>query len=284
MTTIAHLSDLHLLEDGWERRRGESSLRLRFCSLLRPRDPKARRERLRRGLRAAVRGGADHLVITGDLTEDGHDEQFEVLGDELRRGPLPPEAVTLVPGNHDAYTDGAAFERALRGPLSAWALTSRPGAVTRLGSTTIVALSTAVQQHYTRSIGALGGDQLQVLRATVTVRAFARGVVILALHHPPFGLRMSPLQWLDGLVEHRSMRGILAEHPHVAVLHGHTHRAQDRALVEGAAPQVFSCEAVVESDEPCRIYRAAGGRLWPTMPATVVASSVPPAVALASGW
>lgn len=89
---LAHLSDLHLLEDACALRRGPAGLRLRFCSFLRPLDPEERRDRLKRALRSAVQAGAHHLLITGDLTEDGHDDQFEVLACELRRAPLPPEA------------------------------------------------------------------------------------------------------------------------------------------------------------------------------------------------
>jgi len=283
MTTIAHLSDLHLLEDGWQKRRGQANLRLRFCSLLRPKDPAARRQKLRQGLWAAARARADHLVITGDLTEDGHGEAFEVLADELARGPIPPEAVTIVPGNHDAYTDGAAFERALEGPLRPWARTSRPGAVTRLRGTVLVALSTAVHQHYTRSFGALGGEQLQTLRAMTSVRAFARGVVVLGMHHPPFGLRVPPMQWLDGLVEHRHLRGVLAENPHVHVLHGHTHRAEDHSVERDAPAQVFSAAAVVEADDPIRLFEAGEGRLWPITAAEPAPRSVPASIALAAG-
>jgi 3',5'-cyclic AMP phosphodiesterase CpdA len=282
MTTIAHLTDLHLIEEGWQSRRGEDALRLRFCSLLRPRDPEARRERLRRGLRAAMRARADHVVITGDLTEDGYDAAFETLADELGRGPFPPEAVTVVPGNHDAYTDGAAFARALVGPLRPWARTSTPGAVTRIGSTVIVALSTAVHQHYTRSYGALGGEQLVTLRAMATVRSFARGVVVLAMHHPPFGMRLPPMNWLDGLVERSHLKDLVAAHSHVHVLHGHTHREEDRAVAKDRAPQVFSAAAVVEAEDPIRLYEAGDGRLWPTTPALPLARPVPVAATVAA--
>lgn len=283
MTTIAHLTDLHLIEDEWQSRRGEDALRLRFCSLLRPRDPVARRERLRRGLRDAMRARADHVVITGDLTEDGHDAAFETLGDELGRGPFPPESVTIVPGNHDAYADGDAFTRALAGPLRRWARTSTPGAVTRIGSTVIVALSTAVHQHYTRSYGALGGAQLVTLRAMATVRSFSRGVVVLAMHHPPFGMRLPPMNWLDGLVERRHLRDLVAAHSHLHVLHGHTHRAEDRAVAKDRPAQVFSAAAVVEADDPIRIYEAGEGRLWPVMPAMPLPRPVPAAATFAVG-
>src|SRR5687768_5469477 len=124
MARIAHLTDLHLLEDDHRDRRGAGRLRLAYLSLARPLDAAARRLRAARALTEVRRSGADHLVITGDLTEDGVDAQFQVLADILAESRIPPSQTTLVPGNHDAYTDEGAWARALAGPLRAYAETS----------------------------------------------------------------------------------------------------------------------------------------------------------------
>ena len=263
MTKIAHISDLHLLEDGWKERTGTSWLRLGFCSLLRPRDPEARRERLRRALRNARDVRPDHVLITGDFTEDGADAQFRVLADVLRESDIPAANVTLVPGNHDAYTDGRAYVRALAGPLREWAATSAPGAVTRLGDAAIVALSTAVPQHFTRSIGSIGGAQLAALQRFVTSPRLSRHTLVAAQHHPPLGLKLPPVQWIDGLREHVALRSMLRDCSRLNVLHGHTHRATSRLLSPDRAAQIFSVEAVVESETALRVYWAQGGELWP---------------------
>lgn len=84
---------------------------MEFLSFGRPLDAEARRVRLLRALDRVREAGADHLVLTGDLTEDGADAQFEVLAEVLHDAGVRPEAVTILPENHHAYIDVDAFER-----------------------------------------------------------------------------------------------------------------------------------------------------------------------------
>lgn len=274
MTKIGHLTDPHLLEYGWAGRRGSSRWRLGFCSFLRARDPAARRDRLTRGLFAAELAGADHVVLTGDLTEDGADAQFDVLAEALEAGPIPPRRVTIVPGNHDAYTDGAAFARALCGPLRAYAPTSTPGAMTRLRDAVVLAISTAVPQSVLRAVGAIDARQSAILEAIAGSPELSTTAVVLAQHHSPLGSPIAPLRWMDGLREHARQRVLLERHPHLHVLHGHTHRVVDRRVrSDSPHAQVFSAAAVVESDTPLRMYEASGGSVRPMeAPATPVLS------------
>src|SRR4030095_12428667 len=97
--------------------------------------------------------------ITGDLTEEGTDRQFEVLDELLEESGLEPERVTLVPGNHDSYADARGFERARSGPLARFARTSARGTTTILDDVAIVAVSTAVHQSWLTSWGAIGCEQ-----------------------------------------------------------------------------------------------------------------------------
>ena len=99
MTLIAHISDLHLLEDTFHERTGAAWVRMQFLTFGKPRSPATRRLRVRRLLDRALRAHADHLVITGDLTEDGTLGQFESLAGVLQDSGWPPSPVTLVPGN-----------------------------------------------------------------------------------------------------------------------------------------------------------------------------------------
>src|SRR5687768_4746328 len=100
-----------------------AKLRLRLLSGARGLDGPGRRERVRKGLAAAKDAGLDHEVITGDLTEDGDPAQFEVLAELLGESGIAAERITLLAGNHDMYTDARGFEKALAGPLRAYAAT-----------------------------------------------------------------------------------------------------------------------------------------------------------------
>src|SRR5262245_9785616 len=99
MTIVAHLTDLHLVERDHHKRSGAAKSRLLDLNTGRKIDPQARFERVCQALRQASR--SDHVVITGDLTEDGTEAQFELLAEALSESKLAPERVTLVPGNHD---------------------------------------------------------------------------------------------------------------------------------------------------------------------------------------
>src|SRR5689334_5809263 len=101
MTRIAHISDLHLLEDKHQLRAAGERLRLSFLSFGRRLDAEERRQRLRSALWSYRASGAEHLVVTGDLTEDGTEAQFEALAEVFLDSGIDPREVTLVPGNHD---------------------------------------------------------------------------------------------------------------------------------------------------------------------------------------
>ncbi len=263
MTTIlAHLSDLHLLEPGHAARPRSDRLRLAYLSFGRPLDAEARRERVRRALVAARM--ADHLVVTGDLTEDGTDAQLEALAHLLIEHGPTPERITLVPGNHDAYTDGAAFERALDGPLRPFAETSRLGAYVELDGAVVVAASSAVHQPVSRSAGSVDAEQLEAIGDVAAERRWLGGrALVVALHHPPLGHALGVANWVDGLAEAGAMRTLLGAHPHLHVLHGHAHREGDRGVAPGRSAQALGAAAVVDADEPLRMYAAEGGRVVP---------------------
>jgi 3',5'-cyclic AMP phosphodiesterase CpdA len=262
MTQIAHISDLHLLEPGHAGRRGVERRRLAYLTVGRPNDAARRRRRAARALEAARASLCDHVLITGDLTEDGLDEQFEILAELLAESGLPPEGVTLLPGNHDVYADGAAFERALRGPLSAFARTSAPGVPLFFRDAAILPLTTAFQQPYAWSEGSIVGHELEAAARIAEQSRLGGRALVLAMHHPPYR-RFLPWHWIDGLREHAAVGAILEAHDHVHVVHGHTHTAADRAVRPGATPRIFSTEAVVASAAPVRVYHARHGRLWP---------------------
>ena len=127
---IAHLSDVHMLDARPSRARSGYSMGHRFLSFGRPLDAVGRRNKLVHALSAARRVGADHVVVSGDLTEIGSPGEFECLGEALHESGIAPERITLVPGNHDLYTSADAWSRALQGPLAAFARDERPGAGT----------------------------------------------------------------------------------------------------------------------------------------------------------
>jgi 3',5'-cyclic AMP phosphodiesterase CpdA len=264
MTTIAQLTDLHLLEDDFDDKRtlGERA-RLSYLSFGRRLDPADRRERLRRSLAEVRAAQVDHVILTGDLTEDGHPAQFELLAEVLADSRIPADRVTIVPGNHDAYGDGSAYEAAMAGPLRAYAPTSGICNPIPLRDATLVPVSTAFQQTCLRSAGAISEADRAALARIVTDPAFLGKPLIFAQHHHP-GQYLVPIwQWIDGMLEHRVFSYLFEQCPHLYVVHGHTHRAVDKAVRRGEPARIFSATAVVDSDEPLRLYQASASGLLP---------------------
>jgi len=254
-------------------------VRLTYLTLGRTTNATRRRARAMHALQQAARADADHLVVTGDLTEDGVEPQFEVLAEVLAASGWNPRQVTLVPGNHDAYTDPDAWTRALGGPLRAYAPTSAPGVVVRLRDADLLPVSTAIHQSVTRSAGAIDPDQLEHVTRHAQARVATGRPLILAQHHPPLKHKLGPVQWIDGLEQHAELTRILERYDCVHVLHGHTHMALDRPVRPGAHARIFSTEDVLSSRRPLRVYVARHGRLWPELDA--IAAVIP---SLAAAW
>jgi 3',5'-cyclic AMP phosphodiesterase CpdA len=263
---IAHLSDLHLLEPHPRQRPLRERIRLGYLSLLRPLDAEARVLRTLRALARACEKGFDHLVLSGDLTEDGTPGQFEEVARVLLVSRIDPTKVTLVPGNHDAYADHRAFARALAGPLRPFAKTSggAPGQVVDLGEVALLPISTAVHQHWAWSFGDIDSAGFEGLEKRASDPGIAKRAVVVVQHHAPNPHRFAALQWADGLRAHARLLALLSKVRKVQVLHGHLHRAITRVLELGGISRVFGAPAVVEDAEPrVRFYETRGGVIVP---------------------
>ena len=263
MTILAHLSDLHLIERDHLKRRGLSRTRLQFLSFGAPLDAEARLARATALLQQARRSGADHVLITGDLTEDGTPAQFEVLAEVLHKSRLDPDCVTLVPGNHDGYSEPGAFGRALEGSLSAFRRTSAGDATSVLSGAVIVPLSTMIEgQWFTSSRGVVQHADLARVRRIASDPISRDRAVVVAQHHPPSHHPVFAVEWIDGVSNALAMHELMQERTRVHVLHGHTHRRATRHLSGRAHAQVFSAASVRDQHlESLRLYKAEGGSL-----------------------
>ncbi|MCC6809218.1 MAG: metallophosphoesterase [Deltaproteobacteria bacterium] len=251
---VAQLSDLHLLEPGFSARSFGSQWRARFLSIGRPLDAKARRTRFVDALKAAVQRGFDHLLVSGDLTEEGEPEQFEVAAEALAEAKIASDRVTLLAGNHDIYARSDGWKRALAGPLAAAAQASRFGEPIDTRGVTFIPVDTTRAQHYVLSAGELDHAQWDKVRALVADRTKKGRAVVLFMHHPPRRHVFSPMQWIDGLRNAHLVHTLLKDFPNVHVIHGHTHRAVQEIWPGNARARVFSSESVVESKDPLRVY------------------------------
>jgi len=250
MLRIAHVSDVHVLET----HPGASyGLDVRFLSFGRRLDAQARVRKLVAAIVRAQACGAHHVVVTGDLTESGTDAQFETLAEAL--SPYSPDRLTLVPGNHDAYGDGEAWMRALRGPLRRFRHTAagEPGKVIDLGKAFLLPMDVTFPQPIARAAGLLTEPAARALDRRLADKTIAKKPQVVAQHHPPFPRIVRAWDWIDGLRGGDRMLDMLARHERMYVLHGHLHSAKDHTA------KIFGAPAVVEDedDKPrVRLYEA----------------------------
>lgn len=257
---IAHLTDLHVLERHAAGRRGSDRIRLELLCNGRRIDPEDRKRRVLRALDAARAAEADHLIVTGDLTEDGSFEQFEMLAEILDEAAVDPRRTTLVAGNHDAYSGLEPWVRALAGPLARFAPTSRRGAVVDLGAAVVLPICTRIDQPWVRAAGRVGDDARRELDRRLGDDSIARRPSIVAMHHPLVERSTRAFHWFDGLIDSVETSAMLARHRNTMVVHGHDHRKMDLPIAGEVKPRVRGAFAVVDHASPLRLYDLVDGR------------------------
>ena len=223
MTRIAHLSDMHL--DGSAERHARFS----------------------RSIARAAAFGADHMILTGDLTSSGHPDEFNELSWALRQ--WPPERVTLVPGNHDGGPDGWCC--ALSGPLARFLRTSARGAFTGLGDAVVVPINTQFPNPAPIFRGRGYVSIPQLVRLHRIAQATAGHPVVVAAHHGP---QADPAQWFLGMANAGQVEYVLDRHDDIVWCCGHDHRLMDLG-------RVFAAPAVKSHPDPLRMYAVSGSRL-----------------------
>ncbi|CAL99730.1 3',5'-cyclic AMP phosphodiesterase CpdA [Saccharopolyspora erythraea NRRL 2338] len=191
---IAHLSDPHTTTGA----QGDESV-----------------ERLRRGLDCvrALDRLPDCVVITGDVADGGHRQEYEAVRAVIADFPVP---VHLTTGNHDdprGLAEVFGGTDVLGGAREARYAVDYPGF-------TLVALDS----HMPGSPGGrLGADQLAWLDDVLARRPDVPAVV--CVHHPPVAVGIPYLDGM-GMEDAAEFAGVIARHRNVArVLAGHVHRA-----------------------------------------------------------
>lgn len=168
----------------------------------------------------------DHIVVVGDISDDGSEASYERAKHYLDQCGVP---WSWLPGNHDAEPPMSTFA-----PMAA---------AVDLGSVELLQLDSHVNEEGHEE-GQLGEDQLQWLdeRLRVTTRP-----VIVALHHPPLEL---PSRWMNeiALDDRDSLWEILEDYPHVrGVLAGHIHYPLDE---EFNGVRVLTAPGVIDQFTP----------------------------------
>lgn len=190
---IAHLSDPHLMR-GPLAAQPAANLADAFGRLL------------------SIEPRPDCVVITGDLADTGHPDEYNTLRTILRRCPIP---VHLAAGNHD---DPAALS-AKFGDTPFLGNGVSPSYTVEYPQATLVVTNSWVHGS---PAGYLGPDQLAWIDRTLAARREVPALV--CVHHPPHPVG---IPFLDDMIltDAAEFADVIRRHPHVVrVLAGHAHR------------------------------------------------------------
>jgi len=180
--------------------------------------------------------GADHVAVTGDITNISLPAEFE-RAEAWLRDLGDPSAVTVVPGNHDAYVDvpwnlsvgrwAPFMSGGVEGDGDGAAETPVASAgdfpfVRRRGPVALVGVSTAEPRSVVSAAGRVGPGQLAALERRLTELGRQNAFRVVLIHHPPLpGRAPRRKQLTDGA----AFRAAIARAGAELVLHGHTHRS-----------------------------------------------------------
>lgn len=276
--TLGHLSDLHATPVRASDLRGgglDAKHVLSFLSWHLRRRHEHRPEVLARLIEDLAQHDADHVVVTGDLTNLGLRSEIAAAREWLERLG-DPRQVSLVPGNHDAYTvrPGEAGHDAWSPWIASDAgidTSARPvvGAFPTLrfrGPVALVGLCSAHPTSVLKADGTLGEAQRRWLERVLADLGAAGWCRVVLVHHPPVDAGQHPRRRLNDGADLREVLGRVGAE---LVLHGHTHRTT-LGRVEGpwgAIPVVGVRSASARGRSPgkaaqyhlYRIERAAAG-------------------------
>lgn len=167
----------------------------------------------------------DHIAVTGDLINLGLAGEYPQARAILQRLG-PPDRVSLVPGNHDAYMRATlALITRFWAPWFAGDHEPPPRSldeafpfVRRRGRVALVGVNSGVPKPPFLATGTLGPRQLADLAETLDALREEGLARILMIHHPPFAVG-----WQKQLTDHRDLAAVLQASGAELVLHGHTH-------------------------------------------------------------
>ena len=264
---IAHVTDLHVLSRTaahWRAMLFNKRI-TGYANTLLQRGRVHRREFLLAVLQAAAKE-ADHVVVTGDITNLALESEYEDAH-TLLSGVARTVEVTVVPGNHDIYLPPVFHERRfahhfgdfLKSDLPELALDLPAGpfpCVKLRGPVALIGLSSAVPRPPFIAAGFVGDEQLDALVRVLAHPEVARRTAVILIHHPPVDGRGRMAQLRDGLVDAAAFRRALAPLARGLVLFGHVHSRVRCVLPTPAGALDVVAASGAALDHPHALVRA----------------------------
>lgn len=216
----------------------------------------------------------DHLALTGDLSNIAIVGEWDAALVWIKASGMPPNSVTVIPGNHDAYTSDVVKARTFERLFALYQTCDRERTwdypfVRLRGDVAVVGVNSAVPTGDFGAWGRIGDEQLARLEAALGSPEL-RGVTrVVLVHHPVVRHKHAENH---NLRDRDAFAAVLERVGAELVLHGHDHEDQRAALVGpgGKAIPVIGAGSGSYAGEPLRrarynIFEIEGARItWIT--------------------
>jgi len=169
----------------------------------------------------------DRVVITGDLSNLALEQEFEHIAAKLDAIGLP---VTVIPGNHDAYTRGSVRQRRFERMFARFMVGERLGEdpdhfypfVQRFAEVALLGVSSAQASLPLYAVGTVGEQQLSRLDQMLQGLGREGATRIVLIHHP---VMLGVSKRRHDLLDIEAFGEVIARRGAELVLHGHEHKA-----------------------------------------------------------
>jgi len=169
----------------------------------------------------------DHLVLTGDLCNIALVSEWDAALRWLDQLQLPPERVTVIPGNHDAYVPEVFREGTFEKMFVRYQTAEMRGGdevypfVRFRDEVALICTSTAVPTGDVGAWGRMGELQMQQLEGMLTSPEVKSRRRVVLIHHPPLVNRAGEDR---NLRDRAALQALFARTGADLILHGHDHR------------------------------------------------------------
>lgn len=230
---LGHISDLHILELDSPRPWEFLNKRLvGSANLLLKRSKSHSTDLVHQAIAHLDALDVDHIAISGDLTNLALDSEFAAAARVIGTIDNALERVSVVPGNHDYYTRGAADEGRFERHMAPYLKSDLP--VYQLGTgypfcklrddVAIIGLNSGIATPWLFATGRVDKDELNAVARLLDdprVRDLFKVVII---HHPVLPVEYHKIEFNRRLINAREVLDKLRVHDVDLVIHGHTHR------------------------------------------------------------
>lgn len=194
----------------------------------------------------------DHIVISGDLTNLALDSEFAAAREIVDTITDAPKRVSIVPGNHDYYTPGAASERRfekhfrhlLTSDMPEYQLDYGYPYCHLRGEVAIIGLNSCIATPWLFATGKVDPLELDQATALLKDERLEDYFKVVVVHHPLMPDEHHSIQFNRRMINSKEVLRGLREADADLILHGHNHYFSVLRVPKLSSPgTTYICEA-----------------------------------------